>query len=140
VPARFSATINRLRAALRGKHDSELLHTLRREIEQVPAAVLVADNSTRYIASNTKAQALTGYTAAELLKLSVNDATPIPRSDEGQQLWQAFIAQGFQRGEYELRRKNGVGVPVRYWAYASVAPGVHVSLLLPVDEATTVKT
>ena len=137
MPVRFSSDINRLRAALRGKHDSELLITLRREIEQVTAAALAADNSTRYIAANGPARELTGFSAAELLDMTVMDATPLPRNEAGGRLWQEFIAQGTQRGEYELRRKNGTPLRVRYWAYASVAPGVHISLLVPAETKDT---
>lgn len=135
MPARFSSAINRLRAALRGKHDAELLTALRREIELLGAAALAADNSTRYIAANAPARELTGFSNAELLEMTVMDATPLPRTDVGRQLWQDFIAQGTQRGEYDLRRRDGTSLRVRYWAYASVAPGVHVSLLVPAERA-----
>ncbi len=133
MPARFSAEINRLRALLRGKHDAELLALLRREIEQFGAAAFAADNSTRYIATNAPARELTGFSNAELLRKTVMDVTPLPRTEAGRRLWQEFIARGAQRGEYQLRRKDGTTVLVRYWAYASVAPGVHLSLLVPAD-------
>jgi PAS domain S-box-containing protein len=135
VPLSFSAEINRLRAALRGKHDSALIVALRRELEQLGTAAMAADNSTRYIATNAGSRTLTGFSNAELLNMTVMDATPLPRTEEGRRLWQEFIAQGVQRGEYELKRKNGSTVRVRYWAYASVAPGVHVSLFVPAESA-----
>ena len=118
---------------LRGKHDSELRSVLAGELERLKAAALAADNSTRYIAANASASVLTGFSIAELLTMTVMDATPLPRTEDGRQLWQEFIAQGVQRGVYELRRKDGTSCRVRYWAYASVAPGVHVSLLVPTD-------
>ena len=65
--------------------------------------------------------------------MTVMDITPIPRTVDGQRLWEEFIAKGGQRGEYELRTRDGHVVNVRYWAYASVAPGIHLSLLLPAD-------
>ena len=135
MPLRFSAEINRLRAALRGQHDSALIAALRRELEQLGPADVAADNSIRYIdiATNAGARTLTGFTSAELLTMTVMDATPLPRTEEGWRLWQGFIAHGVQRGEYELRRKDGTAVRVRSWAYASVAPGVHVSLFVPAD-------
>jgi PAS domain S-box-containing protein len=133
VPYDFSPHINRIRAVLRGKHDSELRAALTRELERLDAAALAADNSMRYTAVNTHACALSGFSNAELLQMTVMDVTPLPRTEEGHQLWQEFIAQGLQRGVYELRRKDGTMVPIRYWAYANVAPGVHISLLLPTD-------
>jgi PAS domain S-box-containing protein len=135
-PTRFTTEINRLRAALRGKHDAELLTTLRRELERLPVAALVADNSSRYVAANEAARMLTGYTQAELTSMSVMDLTPIPKTAAGRKLWETFVAQGGQRGEYELMPKSGGSVRVRYWAYASVAPGLHVSLLVPSAGAT----
>jgi PAS domain S-box-containing protein len=133
VPLRFASTINRLRATLRGKHDAALLTALRREIDHIAVAALAADNSGRYIAANGLAATLTGYTCDELLTMAVMDLTPVPQGPTGLALWQDFIARGVQRGEYELRRRNGGGIRVRYWAYASVAPGVHVSLLVSLE-------
>jgi PAS domain S-box-containing protein len=124
--------VNCLRASLRGQHDAALILALRQQIEAIPAAALAADNSSRYVAANEAARALTGYSTAELTGLTVMDLTPIPRSAEGQRLWEQFIAGGGQRGEYELRARNGGMVRVRYWAYASVAPGIHLSLMVPV--------
>jgi PAS domain S-box-containing protein len=121
---------------LRGKHDAELLAVLRRELESLTTAALAADNSTRYVASNAAARDLTGYSQAELLRLTVTDLTPLPRSAEGQRLWQEFIGLGVQRGLYDLQRRDGSSVAVRYWAYASIAPGVHLSLLVPAEETS----
>jgi len=134
---RFTAEINRLRASLRGHHGEDLLTTVRREVERLPAAALVADNSQRYVAGNAAAVDLTGYSQVELGGLSVIDLTPMPNTDDGRRLWETFIGQGGQRGEYELATKDGPPVRVRYWAFASVAPGLHVSLLVPVDRADT---
>lgn len=132
MPAtRFTAEINHLRAALRGKTGAELLTTLRRELELLPVAALVADNSSRYVAANAAARTLTGYTQTELTALTVMDLTPIPKTEAGRKLWEEFIAQGGQRGQYELLPRMGGSVRVRYWAFASVAPGLHISLLVP---------
>lgn len=135
VPLRFDSTVNRLRAVLRGISDDALLAILRRELEHLAVAALAADNAGRYIAANSQAHLLTGYTAAELVTMTVMDLTPVPQGPEGVALWEEFLARGEQRGEYELRRRNGAEVRVRYWAYASVAPGVHISLLSPFDSA-----
>jgi PAS domain S-box-containing protein len=132
VPAtRFSADINRLRATLRGHQGNDLIATVRREIERLPAAALVADNSQRYVAANAAAQLLTGYSETELAGLTVMDLTPMSVSGDGRGLWETFIGQGGQRGEYELLPKAGPRKRVRYWAFASVAPGLHISLLVP---------
>jgi PAS domain S-box-containing protein len=136
VPTRFSSEINRLRAALRGKHrSSDAAAILHRQIDTMTAAALVADNSMRYVASNPAARELTGFTESELLRMTVADLTPLSHTVDGRELWADFIARGTQRGEYELRRRDGTAVRVRYWAFASVAPGLHVSLLVPAGAA-----
>jgi hypothetical protein len=63
---------------------------------------------------------LTGFSNAELLAMTVMDATPLPRTEEGRRFWQEFIVHAVQRGGYELQRKDGPTVRVRHWAYASV--------------------
>ena len=133
TPTRFTPEINRLRAALRGHRGPELIEALRREIEQLTVAALVADNSQRYVAANAAARKLTGYTLIELYAMTVIDLTPLPNTDAGRQLWKDFIGKGAQRGDYELIPKHGEPRHVRYWAFASIAPGFHVSLLVPVD-------
>lgn len=132
-PTRFSADVNRLRASLRRHQGTDLLATVRREIERLPAAALVADNSQRYVAANVAAQALTGYSEAEIVGLTVMDLTPMPNTEDGRQLWETFIGQGGQRGEYELVPKAGPRKRVRYWAFASVAPGLHISVIVPFE-------
>jgi PAS domain S-box-containing protein len=98
-PTRFTPEINRLRAALRGHRGPELIAALRREVERLTAAALVADNSQRYVAANTAARRLTGYTLAEIYALTVMDLTPMPNTDVGRQLWKDFIGKGAQRGD-----------------------------------------
>jgi PAS domain S-box-containing protein len=131
TPTRFSAEINRLRASLRGHQGDDLIATVRREVERLPAAAMVADNSQRYVAANVAAQVLTGYSEAELVGLTVMDLTPRPNTEDRRRLWETFIGQGGQRGEYELVPKAGPRKHVRYWAFASVAPGLHISLIVP---------
>jgi PAS domain S-box-containing protein len=134
LPAtKFDPEINRLRAALRQRHGRELIATLGAQIETLAVAALAADNAARYVAANSAACALTGYSRDEILDLTVQDLTPMPQSTSGDTLWEEFVAAGAQRGQYEVRRKDGTVAQVRYWAYASVAPGVHVSLLVPMN-------
>jgi PAS domain S-box-containing protein len=132
VAVRFAEEIDRLRAALRAqKNRSRLVQVLQRELNRLAPATLAADDAGRYLAANAAARALTGFTASELVAMNVDDLTPTRHADDGVELWDDFVADGEQRGEYELRRKDGTTVRVRYWAYANVAPGVHVSVLLP---------
>src|SRR3982751_3828031 len=69
-------------------------------LKRIKAAALVADNRGRYILVNESSARLTGYSADELLRLSVWDLTPIGSQAEGRRLWQAFVAAGRQSGDY----------------------------------------
>jgi PAS domain S-box-containing protein len=129
----FAADINSLRRRLRGVPSTALLQALRTHLENVHAAALAADNTGRYIAANAQAEALTGYTRQELLGMTVRDLTPAMRHDDAGELWRRFIQAGSQAGDYVLQRKDGTPVGVHYAAYASVAPGVHVSVLAPLE-------
>jgi PAS domain S-box-containing protein len=96
-------------------------------------ATMVADDEGRYVAVNDAACRLLGYSRQELLGLSVWDLTPDPHEVEGLILWKEFIEVGAQAGVYWLARKDGTLVEVAYQARASVAPGQHVSRLVPHD-------
>jgi PAS domain S-box-containing protein len=133
VTLRYSPDLNQLRRRLRGLPASTLLHVLQERLDTFNVAALAADNTGRYVAANPKASELTGYTRAELLKMDVTDLTPTIRHAKAGDLWNRFIQAGTQAGEYLLLRKNGTSVDVHYAAYASVAPGVHLSLLTPLE-------
>jgi PAS domain S-box-containing protein len=113
-----------------------MMATLHESLEALPVSALAADNTGRYVAVNSHATTLTGYTREELMQMSVKDLTPAMRQDTSGALWQRFIQAGAQSGDYVLERRDGAPVNVHYAAYASVAPGVHVSVLTPVSAAT----
>jgi PAS domain S-box-containing protein len=128
--------MNRLRRRLRGLPHAAMIAALQESLDEFGVSALAADNTGRYVAANAHASALTGYSRAELLQMSVKDLTPAMRQDASGELWRNFIQTGAQAGDYDLERKDGVPVRVHYAAYASVAPGVHVSLLTPHDMAS----
>ena len=108
-----------------------MITALQDALETLEVSALAADNSGRYIAANARATTLTGYSRSELLGMSVKDLTPAMRQDAADNLWPRFIHAGAQAGDYVLERKDGAPVGVHYAAFASVAPGVHISLLTP---------
>lgn len=109
------------------------MSALRSHLDNFRAAALAADNMGRYIVANDLAAALTGYSRSELLGMTVKDLTPPMRQDAAGELWPRFIQAGSQAGDYVLQRKDGTPVGVHYSAYASVAPGVHISVLTPLE-------
>ena len=92
-------------------------------------ALLIANNSGRYIDVNEHATRLTGYSRAELLRMSVWDLTPKPAAAEGRRMWREFLRAGQMAGKYTLCRRNGRQVRADFRAWAHVLPGVHVSAL-----------
>ena len=126
--------LSQLRRRLRGLAHSSLLAALQEQLQGVPVAALAADNTGRYVAANDKASELTGYSRAELLGMNVMDLTPAMRHVRADELWSRFIQAGRQSGQYQLQRKSGRPVDVEYTAYASIAPGVHLSLITPLEE------
>jgi PAS domain S-box-containing protein len=94
---------------------------------QSHVALIVADDSGRYVAANDDAVELTGYDSQELMTLSVWDLTAMPA--QGQKMWEQFIASGTQEGDYTVRRRDGQSIRTRYVAIANVSPGLHVSAL-----------
>ena len=128
----FTSGINDLRRRLRGLPHSSLLRTLQEVLDQLPVSALAADNTGRYVAANTLASTFTGFSRDELLKMSVKDLVPALRHDTGEG-WNRFIQCGSLAADYLLVCKDRAPLAVRYTAYASVAPGVHVSLLTPLE-------
>jgi PAS domain S-box-containing protein len=125
--------MNRLRRRLRGLPHAAMITALQDALDDLDVCAVAADNSGRYVAANARASELTGFSRTELLAMTVKDLTPAIWQDASADLWHQFIQTGAQAGDYRLERKDGGSVLVHYAAYASVAPGVHVSVLTPRD-------
>ena len=95
----------------------------------MPVALLIANNSGRYIDVNDHATRLTGYSRAELLRMSVWDLTPTPDKAAGRKMWRQFLETERMAGTYPLCRKDGKQVRADFRAWANVLPGLHVSAL-----------
>jgi PAS domain S-box-containing protein len=123
-----------------GRPEAELrkrAETVREALAGLSAGVLIANDSGRYIDANRGAALLTGYTRAELLRMSVWDLTPRTHRGRGERLWRDFMSRGRMAGMYPIRRKDGRIVRPRYAAASNVLPGVHVSVLATANLAAT---
>jgi PAS domain S-box-containing protein len=116
-------------ARVLAQQSGQEMSTLARILAPLAEAALVADDAGRFVFVNEAAALLTGYSVAELLRLSVWDITPADSEYEAELLWRVFLQQGQQSGVYEVRRKEGSRVPAEYAALAHVLPGLHVSML-----------
>jgi PAS domain S-box-containing protein len=114
--------------------------TVRSGLAGIPAAVLIANDRGRYIDANRGAALLTGYTRAELLRLTVADLTPPGRGSLFERLWREFLVRGRMSGTYALRCKDGRLIRPRYVAMSNVLPGIHVSALVTIGLARALAT
>lgn len=73
-------------------------------VEHAPVAILVADDEMRYVAANSTACELLGYTREELLRLRVPDVAGYPEA-EGE--FEAMIASGQLAGRTVVTLKDG---------------------------------
>jgi PAS domain S-box-containing protein len=80
-------------------------------VEHAPVAILVADDEMRYVAANSTALDLLGYTRDELLRLRVPDLASYPEA-EGE--FEAMIAAGELMGRTVITRKDGSRVSLRH--------------------------
>ena len=101
-------------------------------IDGAPVAVLVADDAGRYLAANRYACELLGYSREELLTLSVHD---VAVGDDVQGHYQDFIVAREQRGEYDVRRKDGTTTRIRYRAGKTMLAGMtcFIAISVPID-------
>ena len=102
---------------------------LLKQAADMPVALLIANNSGRYLDVNQHATRLTGYSRAELLRMSVWDLTPTTAAAEGLRMWREFLQAGRMAGKYPLCRMGGGQVRADFRAWANILPGVHVSAL-----------
>ncbi|HKG10045.1 MAG TPA: PAS domain-containing protein [Gaiellaceae bacterium] len=102
-------------------------------IDRAPDAVLVADESMRYLAVNQAACRLLGYTREELLSLRIDDVATQPGSAAE---YDEMMAQRSKTGTAVLRRKDGTAIPTCYRAHETKLAGMTVYVAIIWPEAT----
>ncbi|MEO8077944.1 MAG: response regulator [Acidobacteriota bacterium] len=130
---RYARSITCDAAAPRGGADVNVggLLSAARLREPSDVALILADDSGRYVAANDHAAELTGYDSRELTSMSVKDLYLPSQTEAGSELWRHFIAEGTQEGVFVARRRDGGSVAMHYVAIANVVPGLHLSALSP---------
>jgi PAS domain-containing protein len=95
-------------------------------------AILLADDSRRYVHATPAAARLSGRPLARLLTMRVEDVSRPSEREAVPAAWEQFIAEGSMRGPYTLARPDGSEVAVRFASKANAPwPGSHASLLVP---------
>lgn len=103
-------------------------------IDRAPDAVLVADESMRYLAVNQAACRLLGYTREELLALRMTDVATYP---DGSNDYDELMSRRGKTGTVVLRRKDGTTIATCYRAHETKLAGmtVYVAILWPDETA-----
>ena len=105
------------------------------EAEPDAPAILLADNSRRYVHATPAAARLAGRPLARLLTMKVEDLAPGADRTAVAETWDRFVAEGSMEGPWQLERPDGSAVTVRFAAKANAPwPGSHASLVVPEDE------
>jgi PAS domain S-box-containing protein len=101
-------------------------------IDRAPDAVLVADESMRYLAVNQAACRLLGYTREELLSLRMSDVATYPGAGDD---YDEIMSRRSKVGTVVLRRKDGTEVGAAYRAHETKLAGmtVYVAILWAED-------
>jgi PAS domain S-box-containing protein len=99
-------------------------------IEHGPVAIFVADDEMRYVAANTFACELLGYTREELLGMLVTDIAHYP---EAHAEFDDMIVAGKLEGTARLVRKDGSELTIRFRASQTQIAGLeyYVSIAWP---------
>lgn len=109
---------------------------LRAVFERSRNAMLVADDDRRYRDVNDAGCRLLAAPRGWILGRRIDDFTPPELRAQVDDMWRSFIAEGIQAGEFELLLPDGRRRAVEYSATASILPGTHLSILLPLVDAT----
>ena len=112
---------------LRRLRESELL--LSAVFDNVVDAILVADDTGTYLRANAAASTLLGLPPDEIIGRKLSDFTPPSRASEVEKLWRDFLADGTQKGVFDIERPDGTTIVVEYAAKAHVLPGRHLSIV-----------
>ena len=97
-------------------------------------AILIVDDSRRYVDANPAACELLGVDRALVTKFRIDDFASPERRGEIEPAWRSFLQFGKQRGEYELVRLDGTIRHVEFSATANFIGGRHLSSLRDVTD------
>jgi len=136
---RGRAVVRRLRQSLltlrelgkRFTPDQSAQERVRALIDRLQVAILVLDEHGRYVAVSRGASALTGYSRAELLRMSVSDSE-VSSDPLLSGPWQEFLTN--PQSATTLRDKRGNIMNIET-AFATLLPGLHAAAFAISDHA-----
>ena len=116
------------------KQESELSLRLKAIFNGTNDAVLLTDDSKRYIQANRAAVRMLGYTMDELLLLSVHDIVDENSEDKISDIWNRIKQDERESGIIRLKRKDGETIICHYNATANILTGLNLLILTDITE------
>ena len=92
-------------------------------------AILLANDSGRFIEANPAAVKLFGAPREKLLSESVWNVLPLGSEGEARKAWAAILETPGLESDFTMRRNDGVAADLEYRATMRVIPGVHLIVL-----------
>lgn len=99
-------------------------------LEKLPAAVMIADDESKYVFVNKAAENLLGEKRENIIGKKVSDFVAPYRSETTDELWNHFRDDGTQTGHFVISRADGTDKLIKYSAIANYLPGLHLSIAL----------
>lgn len=95
-------------------------------------AMLIADDAGDYVDVNAAACELLGVSRSTLLQSNIFEMSEDPAA--AQSAWPSFLDTGEAAGEWPMLRADGETRLVEFAARASVAPGLHLSIIRDITD------
>jgi PAS domain S-box-containing protein len=96
--------------------------------------IVILDDAGSFVEVNPAACTILGYSAPELLALSVRKVIKLGSRQTFEDMWRDFLSAGKMSGESPMLRKDGAIVDVEFRAVANFLPGLHLSSIRDVTE------
>ena len=103
-------------------------------LRKTGSAMLLADDSRSIVDANDPACEMVGLERDQLIGKRIEDFSAPELREAAPQMFEAFLAAGSQAGPFALVRPDGTTVDCNYSASANIAPGVHLSIMVPVAQ------
>jgi len=99
------------------------------------SAILLADDSRTIVEANDRVCEMLAIERGELIGMKIEDLSAPELRAAAPEMFEAFLKTGSQAGPFTLVRKDGSSVSCCYSASANIAPGLHLSILVPTELA-----
>ena len=98
------------------------------------SAMLLADDDRIYVNANQAACDMLSVDREEIIGKRIDDFTDPALLDQVPALYQAFLDAGSLSGNFTMLDGNGEKVELSFSSSANVVPGLHLSILIPLEE------